>query len=344
MQPRTVAIIGASGYSGVELTRILARHPDVRLVAALSDRWAGEKIGGRVPVPEPTASLAYGPLSDGAKVDAELVFLATPAEASADLAPKLVQRGLHVVDVSGAFRLKDASLYPTWYGFEHPAPALLGEAVYGLPELGRDGLRGARLVANSGCYATTIAVAIAPFVKAGVALPDGIAVTAMSGVSGAGRKASEDFSFVEIADDLRAYRLTKHQHVPEIEQTVARCAGRCGPTSFTPVLAPIRRGILATAHLRVRDGATAADLSAALQAAYEGEPFIRIRPADKVQVKDVLRNNLCLVGVAFDARARLAVVTSALDNLVKGAAGSAVQALNAVLGLPEAAGLDLLGG
>jgi N-acetyl-gamma-glutamyl-phosphate reductase len=344
MQSRTVAIVGASGYSGLELTRILARHPNVRLVAALSDRWAGEKIGGRVPVPEPTASLAYGPLADGEKVDAELVFLATPAEASADLAPKLVKRGVHVVDVSGAFRLKDPTLYPTWYGFEHPAPALLAEAVYGLPELGRDGLRGARLVANSGCYASTIAVAIAPFVKAGVVLPDGIAVTAMSGVSGAGRKASEDFSFVEIADDLRAYRLTKHQHVPEIEQTVARYGGRCGPISFTPVLAPIRRGILATAHLRVRDGATAGDLSAALQAAYKDEPFVRIRPADKVQVKDVLHNNLCLVGVAFDARARLAVVTSALDNLVKGAAGSAVQAMNAVLGLPETAGLDLLGG
>ncbi len=344
MQQRTVAIVGASGYSGLELTRILARHPGVRLVAALSDRWSGEPVGGRVPVPEPVASLAYGKLAEGERVEAELVFLATPAEASADLAPRLVKRGLHVVDVSGAFRLKDASLYPTWYGFEHPAPALLAEAVYGLPELGRDGLRGARLVANSGCYATTVALAVAPFVKAGVVSPDGMAITAMSGVSGAGRKASEDFSFVEIADDLRAYRLAKHQHVPEIEQTVARYAGRCGSISFTPVLTPIRRGILATAHLRVRDGAGAADLTAALEAAYRDEPFVKIRPPDKVQVKDVVHNNRCLVGVAFDARAKLAVVTSALDNLVKGAAGSAVQAMNAVLGLPETTGLDLLGG
>ncbi len=344
MQQRTVAIVGASGYSGLELTRILARHPNVRLVAALSDRWAGERIGGRVPAPEPIASLAYGKLSDGAHVEAELVFLATPAEASADLAPQLVRRGLHVVDVSGAFRLKDPALYPTWYGFEHPAPALLAEAVYGLPELGREGLRGARLVANAGCYATTIAVGVAPFVKAGVVSPEGISITALSGVSGAGRKASEDFSFVEIADDLRAYRLAKHQHVPEIEQTIARYGGRCGPISFTPVLVPIRRGILSTAHLRVRDGATAADLTAALEAAYRDEPFVQLRPADKVQVKDVLHNNRCLVGVAFDARARIAVVTSALDNLVKGAAGSAVQAMNAVLGLPETAGLDLLGG
>jgi len=344
MQARTVAILGASGYSGVELTRILARHPHVRLTALLSDRWAGEKVSGRVPVGEPLASAAYGPLSEGDRVEAELVFLATPAEASADLAPKLVKRGLHVVDVSGAFRLKDASLYPAWYGFEHPAQDLLAEAVYGLPELGREGLEGARLVANAGCYASAVALSIAPFVKAGVASPDGIAVTALSGVSGAGRKASEDFSFVEIADDLRAYRLGKHQHVPEIEQTVARYAGRCGPISFTPVLVPIRRGILSTAHLKVKDGATAADLAAALEAAYRNEPFVKIRPADKVTVKDVAHNNRCLVGVAFDARARLAVVTSALDNLVKGAAGSAVQAMNLVLGLPETAGLDLLGG
>jgi N-acetyl-gamma-glutamyl-phosphate reductase len=344
MQPHDVAIVGASGYAGLELTRILSRHPHLRLTAALSDRWAGEKVGARLPLGEPLASLAYGKLSDGERVEAELVFLATPAEASAALAPKLVKRGLKVVDLSGAFRLKDAAAYPPWYGFEHPAKDLLAEAVYGLPELGRQGLRGARLVANSGCYATSVALAVAPFVKAGVASPEGVAVTSMSGVSGAGRKANEEYSFVELDEDLRAYRLGKHQHVPEIEQTVARYAGACGPLSFTPVLASIRRGILTTAHLRLRDGATAADLAAALEAAYASEPFVKIRPADKVQLKDVVHTNRCHVGVALDARAKTAVVTAAIDNLVKGAAGSAVQAANAVLGLPETAGLDLVGG
>jgi N-acetyl-gamma-glutamyl-phosphate reductase len=344
MQSHDVAIVGASGYSGLELTRILARHPSLRLTAALSDRWAGEALGARLPLPEPVASLRYGKLEGGERLEAELVFLATPAEASAALAPRLVKRGVHVVDLSGAFRLGDAAAYPEWYGFEHPAPALLAEAVYGLPELGRAGLRGAKLVANSGCYATSVAIAVAPFVKAGVVSPDGVAVTAMSGVSGAGRKASEEFSFVELDDDLRAYRLAKHQHVPEIEQTVARYGGRCGPLSFTPVLTPIRRGILTTAHLRLAEGAAAADLAAALEAAYGDEPFVRIRPADRVQLRDVLHNNRVHVGVAFDGRARVAVVTAALDNLVKGAAGSAVQAANAVLGLPETAGLDLLGG
>jgi N-acetyl-gamma-glutamyl-phosphate reductase len=344
MNNHTVAVVGASGYSGLELTRILARHPHVKVTALLSDRWSGEKAGVRLALDGPLGGLAYGALSDAEKLDAELVLLATPAEASAELAPRLLARGQKVVDLSGAFRLTDPAAYPAWYGFAHPAPALLAEARYGLPELSREGLAGARLVCNAGCYASAVALALAPFLRAGVALPDGIAVTGMSGVSGAGRKASEDFSFCETADDLRAYRLGKHQHVPEIEQTVARYAGRCGPVSFTPVLVPIRRGILATAALRVRPGATAADLGAALEAAYRDEPFVKVRPADKVLVKDVVHTNRCHVGVAFDARAGVAVVTSALDNLVKGAAGSAVQAMNAVLGLPETAGLDLVGG
>jgi N-acetyl-gamma-glutamyl-phosphate reductase len=344
MQPHPVAIVGASGYSGLELTRILARHPAVRLTAVLSDRWAGEKVASRLPVDGPAGAMAYGVLSGAATLDAELAFLATPAEVSADLAPKLVARGVRVVDVSGAFRLRDPSAYPAWYGFEHPAPALLAEAVYGLPELGREGLRGARLVANAGCYASAVPLAVAPFVKAGLAEPDGIAVTALSGVSGAGRKATEEYSFVEIDDDLRAYRIGRHQHTPEIEQTVARYAGRCGPISFTPVLVPIRRGILCTAHLRIREGVGAPELARALEAAYANEPFVKVRAADKVTVKDVLHTNRCHVGVALDERARTAVVTSALDNLVKGAAGSATQAMNAVLGLPETTGLDLLGG
>jgi N-acetyl-gamma-glutamyl-phosphate reductase len=344
MHTLATAIVGASGYSGLELTRILARHPHVRLTGLLSDRWAGEKAGARLSLDGPAAAMSYCPLAGAEAVDAELAFLATPAEASAELVPRLLARGVQVIDLSGAFRLRDASLYPTWYGFAHPAPALLAEARYGLPELGREGLRGARLVCNAGCYASAIALAVAPFLRAGVASPDGIAVTALSGVSGAGRKASEDFSFVEVAEDLRAYRLGKHQHVPEIEQTVARFAGSCGALAFAPVLVPIRRGILATSFLRLREGVAAADLQAALEAAYRDEPFVRVRAADKVTVKDVAHTNRCLVGVAHDARAGLAVVTSAIDNLVKGAAGSAVQAMNAVAGFPEAAGLDLLGG
>jgi N-acetyl-gamma-glutamyl-phosphate reductase len=343
MHSHSAAIVGASGYTGLELTRLLARHPRIRLTALYSDRWSQETAGSRLPLDGPAAALAYRPLAEAERADAELVFLATPAEVSADLAPKLLAKGARVVDLSGAFRLEDAAAYPTWYGFAHPAPALLAEARYGLPELAREKLRDARLVTNPGCYATSIALALAPLVKAGLGLAGGIAVTALSGVSGAGRKASEDYSFVEVADDLRAYRLGKHQHVPEIEQTVARYAGACGPISFTPVLVPIRRGILATVTVRL-EGAPPADLADALRRAYAAEPFVRVLAPDKVMVKDVVHTNRCHVGLAVDARAGVVVAVSAIDNLVKGAAGQAVQAVNAALGWPETTGLDLVGG
>jgi N-acetyl-gamma-glutamyl-phosphate reductase len=344
MHKHTVAVVGASGYSGLELTRILARHPAVRVTALFSDRWAAERAGDRLPLLGELAQLPYRPLADGHEADAEWVFLATPAEVSAELAPKLLAKGRRVVDLSGAFRLLDTAAYPPWYGFDHPAPELLPDARYGLPELARDRLPGAKLVTNPGCYATAIALATAPLLRAGFASSEGICVTGMSGVSGAGRKASEDYSFCETSEDLRAYRLGKHQHVPEIEQTVARYAGACGPISFTPVLVPIRRGILATVTLRLQGRPKSADLHEAIARAYAGEPFVRLLPADKVMVKDVVHTNRCHVGVAMDSRAGVAIVSSAIDNLVKGAAGQAVQAMNAALGLPETAGLDLLGG
>lgn len=344
MHKHTVAIVGASGYAGLELTRILARHPAASVTALFSDRWSEERAGDRLPLSGDLAKLSYRPLAQGHEADAEIVFLATPAEVSADLAPKLLAKGSRVVDLSGAFRLLDVGAYPPWYGFDHPAPRLLGDARYGLPELAREQLAGAKLVTNPGCYATAIALAIAPLVRSGLVSSDGIAVTGISGVSGAGRKASEDYSFCETDEDLRAYRLGKHQHIPEIEQTVARYAGACGPISFTPVLVPLRRGILAAVTLRLQGRPKSSDLHEAIAKAYAEEPFVKLLPADKVMVKDVVHTNRCHVGVAMDARAGVAVVSSAIDNLVKGAAGQAVQATNAALGLPETTGLDLLGG
>jgi len=344
MNDHTVAVVGASGYSGLELTRCLVRHPRLRLVSAFSDRWAGEALGDRLPLPGPAAALRYLPQAESAGLEAEVAFLATPAEVSLALAPGLLARGVRVVDLSGAFRLEDASLYPAWYGFEHGARDWLARARYGLPELARAGLRGARLVSNPGCYATATALALAPLVKTGLVEADGIAVAAMSGVSGAGRKASEDFSFCEVDEDLRAYRLARHQHVPEIEQTVRRFAGRCGPISFTPHLVPLRRGILSTCALRLSPGASAAELQSAFGQAYSAEPFVRVLPPDRVAVKDVVRTNRVHLGLAVDPRAGTAVAVSAIDNLVKGAAGQAVQALNAAMGWDEPLGLDLVGG
>jgi N-acetyl-gamma-glutamyl-phosphate reductase len=344
MHTTAAAIVGASGYTGLELTRLVARHPSLRPVALYSDKWSGVAAGDRLPLDGPAAALRYLPLGEAGAAPAELAFLATPAEVSVELAPKLLARGLRVVDLSGAFRLADPADYPRWYGFTHGAPELLAEARYGLPELARAALAGARLVTNPGCYATATALALAPLLRAGLASPEGISVAAMSGVSGAGRQAKEDYSFVEIDEDLRAYRLARHQHVPEIEQTVRRAAGACGPITFTPHLVPIRRGILSTCTLRLVDRATPADVAAALEAAYRGERFVRVLPAERVTVKDVARTNRCHVGVAVDERARTAIVASAIDNLVKGAAGQAVQAANVALGLDEGAGLDLLGG
>ncbi|HYG67215.1 MAG TPA: N-acetyl-gamma-glutamyl-phosphate reductase [Anaeromyxobacteraceae bacterium] len=342
--PARAAIVGASGYTGLELTRLVARHPRLALAAVFSDRWSDSAVGDHLPVDGPAAALRYLHQAEAEGLEADLAFLATPAEVSAALAPKLLARGVRVVDLSGAFRLADAAAYPPWYGFAHPAPGLLAEARYGLPELARAELAGARLVTNPGCYATSIALAAAPLVRSGLASPDGIAVTGLSGVSGAGRKAAEEYSFVEVADDLRAYRIGRHQHVPEIEQTVARFAGACGPICFTPVLVPIRRGILSTVTLRIAPHAAAADVEAALRGAYAAEPFVRVLPADRVRVAGVVRTNRAHLGVAVDARAGVAVVTCAIDNLVKGAAGQAVQAANAAMGWPETAGLDLLGG
>jgi N-acetyl-gamma-glutamyl-phosphate reductase len=344
MHSLSTAIVGASGYAGLELTRYVARHPRLRPAALFSDRWCGEAAGDRLPLSGPAAALRYRALAEAAELDSEIAFLATPAEVSLDLAPRLLARGTRVVDLSGAFRLADASAYPRWYGFEHGSPQLLAEARYGLPELARAQLGGARLVTNPGCYATATAMAIAPLVRSGLASADGIAVAAMSGVSGAGRKATEDYSFCELDEDLRAYRLGRHQHVPEIEQTVARFAGACGPISFAPHLIPVRRGILATCTLRLAAGAAAGELARAYEEAYSGEPFVRVLAAERVSVKDVVRTNRVHLGVTVDARAGVAVAVSAIDNLVKGAAGQAIQALNAAMGWDETLGLDLIGG
>ena len=344
MHTLTAAVVGASGYSGLELSRIVARHPRLSLSSLYSDRWADEAVGSRVALSGPSAALRYLPQAAAADLSADVAFLATPAEVSLALGPALHARGVKVVDLSGAFRLHDPAAYPTWYGFEHTAPGLLAQARYGLPELDRAALRGAAFVTNPGCYATAIALALSPLVRSGLVARDGIAVSAMSGVSGAGRKSSEEFSFCEVDEDLRAYRIGRHQHVPEIEQTVGRFAGGVGPISFTPHLVPIRRGILATCTLRAAPGATEGGLREAYDAAYRAEPFVRVAKAEQVNVKDVVRTNRCHLGATLDPRTGLVVAVSAIDNLVKGAAGQAVQALNATQGWDETLGLDLLGG
>jgi N-acetyl-gamma-glutamyl-phosphate reductase len=251
------------------------------------------------------------------------------------LAPILLALGVKVIDLSGAFRLRDAALYPKNYAFEHTEKKLLSEAFYGLPELSR-APAGTRLVANPGCYPTAVSLALAPLIEAGLVEGPFIA-DAASGVTGAGRKASEDLSFAEVDEDFRAYKVLRHQHQPEIAQTLDR------PVTFTAHLLPVKRGILATCYARLARGKQAADLRSALLHKYANAPFVEVLGSpDEVALKSVVGTNLCQLAVASDGET--AVVVSAIDNLVKGAAGQAVQNLNLIMGWPETAGLDALRG
>jgi N-acetyl-gamma-glutamyl-phosphate reductase len=272
----------------------------------------------------------------------EAVLLATPAEVSAALLPR-IPKPIKVVDLSGAFRLARSEQYVEHYGFEHPAPALLGEAAYGLTEWYGSRAREARLIANPGCYATAAILALAPLLRDDLIAPDALIVDAASGVTGAGRKATEEMSFSEVADDVRAYKVFRHQHAPEIAQTLAAIGGRPVHLTFTPHLLPIRRGILCTAHAKARPGVDGAALRASLDKAYGASAFVRVRASpEEVSLRATCFTNRCDLGVAED-QGRV-IVVSALDNLLKGAAGQALENINLALGLPQTHGLEGLHG
>jgi len=343
MQRPRIAVIGASGYSGMELVRLLLAHDGVQLVAAGSDKWAGRPVeGSRDSV---GGAIAYVPHAEAAAATADVFMLATPAEASHDLVPQLLARGARVVDLSGAYRLRKPALYAEFYNFEHRHPELLAEALYGLPEIDprvRKDAPNARLIANPGCYATAVQLALWPIRSTcwdmageiGIFKPNQtFVVNAMSGVTGAGRRASEDYSFAEVANDVRAYRVLKHQHTPEIMQ------GLDWHVAFTPHLLPVKRGILATCYFELEKGHDAASVAKEFEQDYQGERFIELaKSADDVAIKDVVGTNKCRIGWSVGAHGEV-VVVSAIDNLVKGAAGQAVQNVNLMLGLPEQAGL-----
>jgi N-acetyl-gamma-glutamyl-phosphate reductase len=327
----SAGIIGASGYSGIELTRLLLGHRGLKLAFVTSDRWVGQSIASKTALP---SELLYVSNEQGlaSAKGCEVVFLATPAETSLELAPKLRAMGVRVVDLAGSFRLQDLSKYPAFYKFEHTSPALLKEAVYGMPELFREKIRGAQFVSNPGCYATAAALSLAPLLKADLIDPDSIVINAASGVSGAGRKASEEYTFMELDSDFRAYKTLKHQHVPEIEQTLRT------KLVFTPHLLPMKRGILSTAVARLRKGAGQPGVNAAFAGAFGKEPMVKLLPsADAVRIADVVKTPWCLIGASCDETHVVSV--SAIDNLLKGAASQAVQNVNLMLGHEETEGL-----
>ena len=340
MQAIRVGIVGASGYSGLELTRILARHAQAQLQFLTSDRWVGQAVGSRVSQTGVSADLKYVANDAGlaAAQSVDVVFLATPAETSLELAPKFRAAGTRVVDLSGAFRLKKNAEYPQWYGFEHHAAETLAEAIYGLPELFRESIRNAKMIANPGCYATAAALSVAPFVKAGLVHTDSVVISAASGVSGAGRKATEDYSFMEIDSDFRAYRTLKHQHTPEILQTVAQASGSNIDLVFTPHLLPMKRGILSTAVMKLKTSATVEAVNKVCMNAYSGESLIRVvASADAVRIADAALTPMTIVGASADSKT--VVCVSAIDNLLKGASSQAVQNMNLMFGVPETMGL-----
>lgn len=335
----TVGVLGASGYGGVELLRLLAGHPELDVSYATAESSAGSLVSDV----HPSLAAAYGDLrleaydaSQAAGLD--LVLCALPSGTSAAVVADLLPKVGHVVDLGADFRLRDADLYSRWYGWEHPAPELLTESAFGIPELYRDDIRGARLVAGAGCYVTAASLALAPFVRAGAVIPTGLIVDAASGASGAGRMLKHASSFGTVDEDLVAYGLLDHRHTPEMEQVIG------AQVLFTPHLAPMTRGILATCYARPAPGGpgTTDAALAVLADAYVHEPFIVVSERSP-STKAARGANTAHLSARVDPRTGWLIVLSALDNMVKGAAGQALQCANLALGLDETLGLSRVG-
>ena len=334
-KPLKVGVFGASGFAGAELLRLAAGHPDLRVVVATADRQAGGKVADLYP----SLAAGYAELvlqgADPAAADGlDVVFLAMPHGASQDLVPDLRKRVGLVVDLAADFRLKDPGLYPTWYGEEHKHPELLGEAVFGIPELFGEQLPGASLVAAAGCYPTAAALALAPLVRGGTIETHGVIVDAASGVSGAGSALKQHTHFNAVDEDFTAYGLLNHRHTPEIEQATGARA------LFTPHLAPMNRGILATCYAAPAEPDV--DPLAVLADFYRESPFIVVSDRSP-STKATLGSNCAHLTARLDKRTGWVIALCAIDNLTKGAAGQAVQCANLALGLPETAGLPLTG-
>jgi len=333
-----VGIIGASGYTGAELLRLCAAHPDVEVVCATGDSQAGTLASVLYPsLAAAYPNLVFEEFSADRFVGLDAVFLGVPHEAALEIAPQLVGKVGVVIDLSAAYRLKDSALYPQWYGFEHTQPDLLAQAVYGLPELYRSELVGAKLIATPGCYVTAASLALTPLVRSGIVNPMGVIVDAASGVSGAGRALKHSSMFSTIDEDFTAYGLLDHRHTPEIEQVTG------AQVLFTPHLAPMNRGILATCYARPLGNApTTASLLASIAKFYKTEQYVVVRPSSP-STKATLGSNSVHITARFDERTGYVMVIAALDNLAKGASGGAVQSMNVALGLPESAGLSNVG-
>lgn len=336
-----VAVVGSSGYTGGELLRLLLRHPRVAVTAVTSERSAGQPITSIFPNLAGLTPLICEPL-DPEKIaaKAEFVFLALPHVTAQEAAYRFHALGRKVVDLSADYRITDPAVYEKWYEHGHQYPALLKEAVYGLPELHRDRIKKATLIANPGCYPTSAILGLAPLLRAGVLDLDSIIIDSKSGVSGAGRSPGLAHHFPEVNEGLMAYKIGSHRHTPEIEQELSALAGKGVIVSFTPHLIPMNRGILTTIYARLTKFIDTAGLRSSFEAAYRNEPFLRLLPPGQVpNVRHVRGSNFCDIGVTADPRTGRAVIVTVIDNLVKGAAGQAVQNMNLMAGFDETEGL-----
>ncbi len=332
-----VGVVGASGYAGAEVVRLCGAHPDLEVVLVTGDSSAGVALGAHVPaLAARYPDLVLGAHESVLSAELDLVFVALPHGKSQGLVARLVERGVPVVDLGADFRLKDPAVYEAWYDEAHTAPTLLERAVYGLVERHRPALVGATLIAAPGCYPTAAALALGPFLDAGVVEREGVVVDALSGASGAGRATSDRLHFSRLAANAEAYGLVRHRHTPEMEAELG------ASLLFTPHLVPVARGMLVTAYARLVEPLSTAAALGLLEARYAHDPFVVVTEAPPA-LKDPVGSNLCFVSAAVDARTGWLVAMSSIDNLIKGAAGQALQAWNVASGWPETRGLPLTG-
>jgi N-acetyl-gamma-glutamyl-phosphate reductase len=333
-----VSIIGASGYSGAELLKLLSARDDARIVQVIASSSAGKKVADVYPALAGAVDLTYEEYSPDRLEHIDVAFAALPSGEAMKLVPGLLENVGRVIDLSGDFRLPSPALYKEYYKHLHTAPHLLSEAVYGLPELNADAICNARLIANPGCYPTSIILALLPALKSGLIKPEGIVINSLSGVSGAGRSASIELSFTEVNENIRAYKIGCHQHIPEIQTVLDRATGTNVSFSFVPHLVPITRGIYTTIHATLDVPVAEAEMRSLYATFYHESPFVRIKDQPP-QISDVVRSNYCDIAATIVPGTKHLVLTSVIDNLVKGAAGQAIQNMNIMFGLEQDKGL-----
>lgn len=334
-----VAILGASGYSGIELVTVLSRHPGVSLGPLFAQSSAGKRVDELYPFLRGRVDAVFQTYAPGAVDSCEAVFIALPSGEAMNVVPELLQNGKRVIDLGGDFRLQDPSVYARFYKREHAAKELLAKAVYGFPEWNPLEIRQADLVSNPGCYPTSAILPLAPLIKKGLIRAHGVVINALSGVSGAGRSAAADLSFAEVNESVRAYKVGIHQHIPEIEMALTRLGGADTSVTFIPHLLPITRGILATIVAPLEGNPRMDDVLKAYEEQYAHAPFVRLLGDTPPQIGAVQHTNYIDIGWKVYEEKRQVIIMSAIDNLVKGAAGQAVQNFNLMFGLPETEGL-----